>query len=113
MLPVATTHILCWNDLQDDSSDIDNNWKSVHITNTRLRTASTQIKRDCSVEHIGHHLSSFCVCLCVCVVVQAKQLSAREADLQKQDAFYREQVARLEERVSLHLEPYSTGCVNI
>ncbi|XP_056879116.1 coiled-coil-helix-coiled-coil-helix domain containing 3a isoform X1 [Takifugu flavidus] len=28
----------------------------------------------------------------------AKQLSAREADLQKQDAFYREQVARLEER---------------
>ncbi|XP_071358290.1 coiled-coil-helix-coiled-coil-helix domain containing 3a isoform X9 [Trachinotus anak] len=28
----------------------------------------------------------------------AKQLEAREADLQKQDAFYREQVARLEER---------------
>uniref|UniRef100_A0A3Q3VV53 Uncharacterized protein n=1 Tax=Mola mola TaxID=94237 RepID=A0A3Q3VV53_MOLML len=28
----------------------------------------------------------------------AKQLQAREADLQKQDAFYREQVARLEER---------------
>uniref|UniRef100_A0A3P8V9T5 Coiled-coil-helix-coiled-coil-helix domain containing 3a n=1 Tax=Cynoglossus semilaevis TaxID=244447 RepID=A0A3P8V9T5_CYNSE len=29
---------------------------------------------------------------------QAKQLEAREADLKKQDAFYREQVARLEER---------------
>uniref|UniRef100_A0A3B5AG45 Coiled-coil-helix-coiled-coil-helix domain-containing protein 3, mitochondrial-like n=1 Tax=Stegastes partitus TaxID=144197 RepID=A0A3B5AG45_9TELE len=28
----------------------------------------------------------------------AKQLEAREADLKKQDAFYREQVARLEER---------------
>ncbi|KAK1906492.1 MICOS complex subunit Mic19, partial [Dissostichus eleginoides] len=28
----------------------------------------------------------------------AKQLGAREADLKKQDAFYREQVARLEER---------------
>lgn len=28
----------------------------------------------------------------------AKQLEAREADLQKQDAFYREQVARLEQR---------------
>uniref|UniRef100_A0A672ZYD7 Coiled-coil-helix-coiled-coil-helix domain containing 3a n=1 Tax=Sphaeramia orbicularis TaxID=375764 RepID=A0A672ZYD7_9TELE len=28
----------------------------------------------------------------------AKQLEAREADLQKQDAFYRDQVARLEER---------------
>lgn len=28
----------------------------------------------------------------------AKQLAAREADLNKQDAFYREQVARLEER---------------
>lgn len=30
----------------------------------------------------------------------AKQLEAREADLKKQDAFYREQVARLEERSS-------------
>uniref|UniRef100_A0A3P8VCH4 Coiled-coil-helix-coiled-coil-helix domain containing 3a n=1 Tax=Cynoglossus semilaevis TaxID=244447 RepID=A0A3P8VCH4_CYNSE len=30
--------------------------------------------------------------------VFAKQLEAREADLKKQDAFYREQVARLEER---------------
>ncbi|XP_068442637.1 coiled-coil-helix-coiled-coil-helix domain containing 3a isoform X5 [Clinocottus analis] len=29
---------------------------------------------------------------------KAKQLGAREADLKKQDAFYREQVARLEER---------------
>ncbi|XP_027127973.1 coiled-coil-helix-coiled-coil-helix domain containing 3a isoform X6 [Larimichthys crocea] len=29
---------------------------------------------------------------------KAKQLEAREADLRKQDAFYREQVARLEER---------------
>ncbi|XP_056224035.1 coiled-coil-helix-coiled-coil-helix domain containing 3a isoform X2 [Seriola aureovittata] len=29
---------------------------------------------------------------------KAKQLEAREADLKKQDAFYREQVARLEER---------------
>ncbi|XP_077956433.1 coiled-coil-helix-coiled-coil-helix domain containing 3a isoform X7 [Gasterosteus aculeatus] len=29
---------------------------------------------------------------------KAKQLAAREADLNKQDAFYREQVARLEER---------------
>ncbi|XP_034382283.1 coiled-coil-helix-coiled-coil-helix domain containing 3a isoform X3 [Cyclopterus lumpus] len=29
---------------------------------------------------------------------KAKQLSAREADLNKQDAFYREQVARLEQR---------------
>ncbi|CAF96008.1 unnamed protein product, partial [Tetraodon nigroviridis] len=28
----------------------------------------------------------------------AKQLGARQADLQKQDAFYKEQVARLEER---------------
>lgn len=28
----------------------------------------------------------------------AKQLEAREADIKKQDAFYREQVARLEER---------------
>lgn len=111
MLHVGTPHVLCWNDLQDDRSDVDNSWKSVQITNTRLRTARTQIKRDCSVEHIGHHLPSLCVC--VCVIVQAKQLSAREADLQKQDAFYREQVARLEERVSLHLEPYSTGCVNI
>lgn len=81
----------------------------MQITNTRLRSARTQIKPDCSVEHLGHNLSS----LCVCVFVQAKQLSAREADLQKQDAFYREQVARLEERVSLHLEPYSTGCINI
>lgn len=33
------------------------------------------------------------------VCVQAKQLEAKEADLKKQDAFYREQVARLEERV--------------
>lgn len=105
---MGTLHILCWNDLQDNGSAIDNNWKSVHITNTRVRTARTQIKRDCSVENIDHHLSSFCVCY-----VQAKQLSAREADLQKQDAFYREQVGRLEERVSSHLEPYSTGCVNI
>lgn len=30
MLHVGTLHILCWNDLQDDSSDIDNNWKSLH-----------------------------------------------------------------------------------
>ncbi|XP_063761084.1 coiled-coil-helix-coiled-coil-helix domain containing 3a isoform X4 [Eleginops maclovinus] len=30
--------------------------------------------------------------------LKAKQLGAREADLKKQDAFYREQVARLEER---------------
>ncbi|TNN49396.1 MICOS complex subunit MIC19 [Liparis tanakae] len=29
---------------------------------------------------------------------KAKQLGAREADLNKQDAFYREQVARLEQR---------------
>lgn len=49
----------------------------------------------------------------MCVLVQAKQLGAREADLQKQETFYREQVARLEERVSLHLEPNSTGCINI
>lgn len=45
--------------------------------------------------------------------MQAKQLGAREADLQKQDAFYRQQVARLEERVSLHLEHHSAGHLNI
>ncbi|TWW64676.1 MICOS complex subunit mic25-a [Takifugu flavidus] len=38
---------------------------------------------------VGHHSDRW---------APAKQLSAREADLQKQDAFYREQVARLEER---------------
>lgn len=73
---MGTPHILCWNDLQDDSSDIDNNWKSVHMTNTRLRIARTQIKHDCSVEHIGHHLSSFlflCVCVCVFCAGQAAQ----------------------------------------
>uniref|UniRef100_A0A3Q0SRZ1 Coiled-coil-helix-coiled-coil-helix domain containing 3a n=1 Tax=Amphilophus citrinellus TaxID=61819 RepID=A0A3Q0SRZ1_AMPCI len=32
--------------------------------------------------------------------LRAKQLEAKEADLKKQDAFYREQVARLEERSS-------------
>uniref|UniRef100_A0A3B5M3Q8 Coiled-coil-helix-coiled-coil-helix domain containing 3a n=1 Tax=Xiphophorus couchianus TaxID=32473 RepID=A0A3B5M3Q8_9TELE len=32
------------------------------------------------------------------LLVSAKQLEAKEADLKKQDAFYREQVARLEER---------------
>lgn len=37
----------------------------------------------------------------MCGEIKAKQLEAREADLQKQDAFYREQVARLEQRVSL------------
>lgn len=47
------------------------------------------------------------------VLVQAKQLGAREADLQKQDAFYREQVARLEERVSLHLEHASAGHITV
>lgn len=53
-----------------------------------------------------------CSLFFVCVLVQAKQLGAREADLQKQDAFYREQVARLEERVSLHLEHNSAGHIN-
>lgn len=47
------------------------------------------------------------------MLVQAKQLGARQADLQKQDAFYKEQVARLEERVSLHLEHDSAGHINI
>lgn len=49
----------------------------------------------------------------MCVLVQAKQLGAREADLQKQDAFYREQVARLEERVSLLLEHNSAAHINV
>lgn len=51
--------------------------------------------------------------LFLCLLVQAKQLIAREADLQKQDAFYREQVARLEERVSFHLENDSAGHIYV
>lgn len=44
------------------------------------------------------------------MVKKAKQLEAREADLQKQDAFYREQVARLEQRVSLH-QKHTCTCI--
>lgn len=60
---------------------------------------------------MSNHVCSFF--FLVCVLVQAKQLGAREADLQKQDAFYREQVARLEERVSLLLEHNSAAHINV
>lgn len=83
----------------------ENNWK--YVINNSLFIARCDWNLT-SVECMSNHICSFS-----CVLVQAKQLSAREADLQKQDAFYREQVARLEERVSLHLEHDSAGHINV
>ncbi|XP_026002566.1 MICOS complex subunit MIC19-like isoform X2 [Astatotilapia calliptera] len=54
----------------------------------------------CSVFHFFFLLFLFNASFIQEIGRKAKQVEAKEADLKKQDAFYREQVARLEERSS-------------
>lgn len=58
---------------------------------------------ECFTGHISNVVFFSLIFLCLhaygCAHVQAKQLEATEADLQRRDVFYRDQVARLEARV--------------